>query len=445
MKKAIAAAIVLVLLFAGCAKKEEEGTAIPVNFGAYDMPSTEPRWVTLYYEDNGRVLAFPQQLDIGDGVLYSAVLDALLSGTKEGYKTSFDEGVQARSIMLLQNVIYIDLSAPFEEMPAERIFACLSVMAATFCAFSGVDFINVTVEGRQLFAPESERPITLLSARSGSPAELAARFSGAAPEAENIYACVFDTDETGNYLIPQAVGITVTGGDYPSALIKSLLSYGKRLFEGGFSMYSKPEYNGENLKITLLAPSGWAGKDVRMGAEAMLNTLSCVYPHMKSLTLEVVDRNGQPLNSAEVSASESFNGVRGLVQVTVPGSGGKLYRTQMLIQPATGKDELKNFVESYIASAASALDEAVTVNAVTVRNDTVIMDLTDKYFEAYSSASPEEEYAAVYALVSTVCAYSGTKKAQILQDHQRRSTFSGSISLSEPLLTLPEKFTEALT
>ena len=62
-----------------------------------------------------------------------------------------------------------------------------------------------------------------------------------------------------------------------------------------------------------------------------------------------------------------------------------------------------------------------------------------------NSANSQSEYSVAYGLVSTVCAYSGTKKAVILQDHQLRSTFSGSIALSEPLLTLPEKFTEALT
>ena len=78
----------LVFLLAGCAKREESRNVIPLTYGSYDVPSAEPRWVTLYYEDNGRVLAFPQQLDIGDGSLYACVLDAMLSGTKEGYKSN---------------------------------------------------------------------------------------------------------------------------------------------------------------------------------------------------------------------------------------------------------------------------------------------------------------------------------------------------------------------
>lgn len=445
MKRAVAALLALMLLLAGCAKKQETQSTIPLKYGSYDIPSAEPKWVTLYYEDNGRVLAFPQQLNIGDGSVYSSVLDALLSGTKEGYKSAFDDGVQARSIMLLQNVIYIDLSAAFGNMPAERIFACLSVMAATFCAFSGVDFINVTVEGKQLVAPQSGRPVTLLSSRSGSPAELAARFSSAAPQAENIYACIFDTDETGAYLIPRAVSVTVTGGDYASALIKALLSEGGNLFAGGFSVLSKPEIENETLKVTLLAPSGWVKQDIRPGANAMLNTLSCAFPDAKNLHLEITDKEGKLIDSSEVSATDSFNGVRGRVQITVPGPGGKLCRGQMLIQPAADSDELKNFVQSYITSAASALAGTATVNAVAVRNDTVIIDLTGEYFDFYSDLDSSDEYATVYALVTTVCSYSGTKKAMILQDHQMRSTFSGNIALSEPLLTLPEKFTEALT
>lgn len=443
MKKAVAAALMLVFLLAGCAKKEESRNVIPLTYGSYDVPSAEPRWVTLYYEDNGRVLAFPQQLDIGDGSLYACVLDAMLSGTKEGYKSPFSEGVQARSIMLLQNVIYIDLSASFEKMPAEKIYACLSAMASTFCAFSGVDFINVTVEGRQLFSPGGERPITLLSSRSGSPAELSARFSSAAPEAESIYACVFDTDETGTYLIPQTVSVTVTGGDYSSALIKALLYNGEKLFASGYSLYSKPEFDSCEAKVTLLAPAETAKQN--LCAEAMLNTLSAVYPDIKNLTLVFVDKKGKTVGSSTASASDSFDSVRGRVQITVPGPGGKLCRGQMLIQPAAGSDELKNFVESYILTAAPSLKETATVNAVTVRNDTVILDLTGEYFAAYSDIDSQREYSVAYGLVSTVCAYSGTKKAVILQDHQLRSTFSGSIALSQPLLTLPEKFTEALT
>ena len=79
----------LVFLLAGCAKKEESRNVIPLTYGSYDVPSAEPRWVTLYYEDNGRVLAFPQQLDISDGSFMPVYLTQCFRERKRGINRLF--------------------------------------------------------------------------------------------------------------------------------------------------------------------------------------------------------------------------------------------------------------------------------------------------------------------------------------------------------------------
>ena len=81
---------------------------------------------------------------------------------------------------------------------------------------------------------------------------------------------------------------------------------------------------------------------------------------------------------------------------------------------------------------------------VTVYNDTVIIDLSQKYFDFYSPLDAQEEYALVYSLISTACKFSGTSKAVLLQDKQTRSTFAGNIVLSQALTTLPEEYLSSI-
>ncbi len=439
MKK-FASFLLVICLMLLCACKTEDGTRrIEQGYSDYETGAPLPRAVTLYYGENGRILAFSGQV-VSDGLVFKDVMELLLSGT-DGYKSSFPDDVQLRSVTLMQNVLYIDLSERFLNMSTESLFECLAVMTHTFCAFSQVDFINVTVEGRQLTAPENGKPIMLLSEKSGSPAELAGRYRQMIA-VENIYTAVYVRDQKNTCTVPENVSVTVTDGDYASALARATVTAEDGFFEDGFSLDGQPEYEDGTVKVNLIAPSDWKEENNWLGAEAMANTLSCLYPDALSLTLKISDREQNEITEKNVKITDAFSAVRWQVPITVPSAGGKISSSYMSAVPVSD-GELVNFLNSYISAVAPNLS-GNAVNAVNVRGNTVIVDLGNEYFEYYGELSPKDEYATAYALINTVCAYTETNEALILEDHRLRKTFSGNIALDRPLLALPEKFTGAL-
>lgn len=439
MKKLIALLLLLCLtVFCACQRNENSGR-IEQGYSDYETVAPQPRAVTLYYCEEDKILAFSGQV-VSDGLVFKDVMEQLLSGS-DGYKSSFAGDVQLRSVTLMQNILYIDLSEHFLKMQADAIFECLAVMAHTFCAFSQVDFINITVEGRQLTAPDSGRPIMFLSEKSGTPASLAARYRQTMT-VENIYTAVYVKDSKNTYTVPKTTGITVSDGDLASALARATVTAENGFFDEGFSLESQPEYESGTVTVSLIAPNGWKEESTWLGAEAMMNTLSCLYPDALSLLLRISDRDRNIVLEKTVKITEAFSAVRWQVPIVVPSSGGKLTSSYMSAVPVSD-GELVSFLNGYISAVAPNMSENA-VNAVTVRGDTVIIDLGSEYFAYYGELSAKDEYATVYALVNTVCAYTETKEALILEDHRLRKTFSGNIALDEPLLTLPEKFIGAL-
>ena len=149
MKKVIIFLLACALLFVGCGENEYSKEKIKVELFPYEMPQTQTKMVTLYYPnaDLTDILAFSQPITATDA-LYEEIMRALLSGTAEGYVSPFSQGVTCRNIMLLQDILYIDMSWQFNEMPKENFFACISVLVATYTGFSEVSFVNLTVEGK---------------------------------------------------------------------------------------------------------------------------------------------------------------------------------------------------------------------------------------------------------------------------------------------------------
>lgn len=439
MKKFASVLLVLCLTVLCSCGNEDGARRIEQGYGDYETVAPLPRAVTLYYGENGRILAFSGQV-VSDGLVFKDVMELLLSGS-EGYKSSFSGDVQLRSVTLMQNVLYIDLSERFLNMPTESFFECLAVMTHTFCAFSQVDFINVTVEGRQLTAPESGKPIMLLSEKSGSPAELAGRYRQMIA-VENIYTAVYVRDQKNTCTVPETVSVTVTDGDYASALARATVTAPDGFFDDGFSLDGQPEYEDGTVRVNLIAPNGWKEENNWLGAEAMANTLSCLYPDALSFAVKISDRELNVIAEKTVKTTDAFSTVRWQAPITVPSAGGKISSSYMSAVPVSD-GELVNFLNSYITAVAPNMPKNA-VNAVTVSGDTVIVDLGKEYFEYYGELSPKDEYATVYALINTVCSYTETNEALILEDHRLRKTFSSNIALDNPLLPLPEKYIGAL-
>ena len=119
----------------------------------------------------------------------------------------------------------------------------------------------------------------------------------------------------------------------------------------------------------------------------------------------------------------------------------------MLVSSMPGSDGIKNFLTEYLIALNPNFRNAENIiKGVAIKDNTVIIDLSTDYFEYYENiiTSAESEYAVVYSLISVACSYTGTSKALLLQDGQRRTTIAGYIKTDEPLLNLPEDYVKAI-
>ena len=451
------------LVFSACTAQEEPLPSHDpaIIFTPYEMPAQKNETVSLYYPsaDNSHVLASTQQLKRkNQESFYFDVMDALLHGTDAGYKSIFPEGVQCRNLMLVQNILYIDMSWHFSEMAPELFCACLSVLISTYTDFPEIEFINITVEGKQLTVPGlPQRPLMLFSAYSGTISDLLNRYKAllraeenSEPVIDTFYAVVYTQDESQRYLLPQTVSITIQDNDYASAIVSALISLeaGTDIFTSGFTLASAPEFQEEKktLQVTLTAPPSWTPPSEWLAPQAIVSALDCIYPGTEYISLTVQDAAGNSLYSHEEEAVYYFNFIRSQIDIFTPSSAGnELTHTSMLVSRMPGSGDLSQFIHEYICTIHPALRETDgLVNNVLLNGDTVIIDLGEEYFNLYTNLTPEQEYAAVYSMVITACSYSGATKAQLLQNGQTRSCFSKNIRIDHPLLNLPDAYIASL-
>lgn len=454
MKKTVIALLIIILLFTACGKDTPYSKEkIKVERFPYDMPKTQTKIVTLYYpnEDLTDILAFSQPIAATDA-LYEEVMNSLLSGTAEGYVSPFSEGVTCRNIMLLQNILYIDMSWQFNEMPNEKLFACISVLVNTYTGFSEVSFVNLTVEGKQIFLPEKpERPIMLLSRYTGTIQALNNYCSSESANFETFYGTIYVADETNKYIIPQVSSITVREKDYATALVSHLIAESTSVFPAGFILSGEPNYDGKSARLTmsLICPDQWNYSEGWLGASAIISTLDSLYSEIDVLELTVKDGDGNEKIRLEEKVSEYFSKIKSSVQVFLPDiEGTGIIKANLLVSSMPGSGGLKSFLKEYLfaVNPEFSKNENIIKN-VAINDNTVIIDLSADYFEYYEKvlSSLESEYAVVYSLISVACSYTGTAKALILEEGQRRSTVAGYIKTEGQLLKLPTEYVDSIS
>ena len=450
MKKIITClCLIVVLLLCACTQEPYIKSKIDVTLSPYEKPEVQPQWVTLYYpnDDNTGLLAFTAALNEA-GSFYDSIMNALLSGTETGYVSPFPKGVSLKSTMLRDDVLYIDLSWQFNKVNKETFFVCVSVLANTFCALNEVSFINISVEGAQLTAPDSpDQPIMLLSKHTGSISQLKQNYEKNS-SLSSFYGIVYLNDATNKFLLPETVSINLKDNNYPLALLSSLIKESSNIFTEGFLVKSAPKFSKNTLFVELTCYDSWEYDDSWLGTSAIVCTLNTLYPQLQNIQLTINDAQGNTKATIKEHCIDAYNSIRNASDVITPKSNGiGLMHTQMLVSNMPTKSNIEEFLNEYILNVTPEFkSDAKIINNVTVFNDTVIIDLRASYFDYFfkKNLSQEQEYAIVYSLITTACTFTGAKKAQILQDSQRRSTLCGYIKTDNPLLTLSSDFLETI-
>ncbi len=448
MKKALAALIICALFLSGCGKSEKSVPPMGISISEYKMPNSVSTWATLYYpsSDNTHMLAFSQEFTKVDS-LTEQIASALLSGTEQGYISPFPDSTQLRSISLVQNILYVDLSSGFLTVSPEKFFGCVSSIAYTFCDLPQVDYVNITVDGKQLTSPVTGKPIMLLSKYNGNITDLSARYLQTS-DIDSFYACLYEYDASKQYLLATVKNITVSGGNYSSAIINSLLSLEseRNIFPKGLSLKENPSLSNGELSVTFNFPGTWEQSTSWLGFECCAASLSYLYPSASTLNLKVEDKENRTVFSRKDKIADCYGLVRSNVSVIVA-DNGKLAKSSILVSRLAVHDDLKNFTVQYFETVNPDFSDAsLLVNNVSLLGDTVIIDLSTEFFNYYCSKNmtSAEEYAVIFSLVSTLCTYTSSTKAMILQNNQIRSRFANSIILSYRLIALPDSYLDSL-
>lgn len=456
MKKYVITLILIIsILFSGCADEPQNiKEKIEIKLTPYDMPKEQTKWVTLYYPNAelNEILAFSQPVTATENI-YDEIMKALLSGTSEGYVSPFPEGISCRNIMLLNNILYIDMSWQFNEMSAERFLACVSVLTTTYTGLSEISFVNITVEGKQINLPEKpEHPIMLLSQYTGTLQALQNHYlrHNEVLSIETFYGAIYVGDETGKYIVPQVKNITVREGKYASALVSQLLAESTAIFPSGFMLSGEPSYDGKNgtVYIELICPQQWNYDVEWLGPYALVSTLDTLYPEVNNLILTVKDAQGIEKAKIDGTVTDYFSKIRSVVEVFAPDmEGTNIVRTNMLVSSVPGSGDLKAFIKEYLVMINSEFRTSENlVRGVAIKDNTVIINLSADFFNYYSDIidSREKEYALIYSLISIACTYTGTAKALLLEDSKTRTTVAGFIKTDKPLLKLPMEYTNTI-
>lgn len=456
MKKYVITLILIIsILFSGCADEPQNiKEKIEIKLTPYDMPKEQTKWVTLYYPNAelNEILAFSQPVTATENI-YDEIMKALLSGTSEGYVSPFPKGISCRNIMLLNNILYIDMSWQFNEMSAERFLACVSVLATTYTGLSEISFVNITVEGKQINLPEKpEHPIMLLSQYTGMLQALQNHYlrHNEVLSIETFYGAIYVGDETGKYIVPQVKNITVREGKYASALVSQLLAESTAIFPSGFMLSGEPSYDGKNgtVYIELICPQQWTYNAEWLGPYALVSTLDTLYPEVNNLILTVKDAQGIEKAKIDGTVTDYFSKIRSVVEVFAPDMDGRnIVRTNMLVSSVPGSGDLKAFIKEYLVMINSEFRTSENlVRGVAIKDNTVIINLSADFFNYYSDIidSREKEYALIYSLISVACTYTGTAKALLLEDSKTRTTVAGFIKTDKPLLKLPMEYTNTI-
>lgn len=476
MKRTAAILILSALLFtfSGCwggQTQNPEATAMP-----YLEQRQEYYDVTLYYAQSGEdgILASAQKVKKNEGVsLYVDVMNALLGQddiSRSNFAYSFDSDVVCRSIVQRQNVLYINFSWRLLEMPQTDIFTAIAVLVDTYTQFEGVDFLNISIEGKQLSMPDfPQRPIWLLNRFNNDVSALESQAELLQEQyvtnkilmQERKYALLYFRLPGSQTLLPEVRPVNVIGGDYAGEIVRQLLSGPQDTAETQGDIPLDFQLQGEisfdsgskTLEVDFLAGADWQ-KPTSGQWEAMASlatSLSHAVPDMETLTVKIYQQTGQSIEeiySEDASLAEYGGQVQSRINIYLPDSElSKLEKNTAVVNYmpdegtyATVAALLAEQLAGRIPAAKPAdgeEDYGALINRVYTNNNTVVLDISEKLYKYYSNLSQKEEFLAVYSYVATLCEASGMEKTQFLVDGKRRQYLCQTIDISAPLMNVP--------
>jgi|GEM_PF-2777586 len=475
MKRLLSAILIGIMIIAlvGCSDQQA------VTPSASPAPYTEQRQgyydVTLYYPNasSDSVLASSQKVKkTSDQSIYMDIMDALLDQDGENrsnFSYAFDSDVVCRSIVQQQNILYINFSWRLMEMTADQIFAAIVVLVNTYTQFNDIEFINISVEGKQLTMPDfPERPLWLFSRFNDDVVDLKEQAAllktqyttDKSAMEERKYAILYFNIPDTAYLIPEVRPVDVLGSDYAGKIIDELLSgprnttLAQASLPSGFQLYEEIAFDEstKTLRLSFVADTTWEIPTGEWSAlPSLVNSLTHAVPEMETLSVSIFQSNDTLLErvyTASVSVSDYGGSIRSRISMYVPDENVTyLEKSSAIVEYMPDEDSYPEIMAQLLKRLSAVLpftegdtteeEYAGMIHTVYTNSDTVIIDISDALYQQFSKLNTKEEFLAVYSIVATMCEATQTNKAQILVDGKKRQHFVSSVAIFGTLLNVP--------
>ena len=289
--------------------------------------------------------------------------------------------------------------------------------------------------------------------------------SDAAP-IERVATLYFPTED-GRWLVPELRALSVTGGDFASALIEAMkagpqdeacaiasIPEGAELMEGGPVIEILP--TGErvlslNFSSTLANYLAFSGLEVWELAGAVTLTMTSFLPELDAVRIMM---NGEPITMCAVGEvilqfsdglmrRQDFSGrVGSVATLYLLDEGDRLTAAErpLSMRSALSPKRLLTELFSYTNAEGSALRLPVSAAiypedllGVQVVGGVARVNLSANFYRSCQNLSPRAERDLVYAMVNTLCALDGIRAARFYIEGSPADTLAGSIYLRSAL------------
>lgn len=438
---------------------------------------------TLYYlsEDGTHLHPVTRTVTVEGGMSRSeAALRALMDGPQAGETgASWPELGRltgARAYELSCGVATVELPARARALTPEHLYAVRMAITCTLTGFSEVTYVNVLVGGRE----EGLDLAGTLAVGALSRAEsldVAARYARLDEQRQSASGgitrdtTIWFPSGDGQWLLPQVRSVSYASAsavDYLYTLLEALGEGADSPLAAAFPAPMKyieemPEIvraeDGASLAVELRfdasldAALAEAGLTRGVYLAALTDTLMGFIPGIDGLrvsiggeTVEALDADETPRGEAlafsqGVMTRADFAGYAGALCTLFVPEGGALVRTVCAVdQRLAGSPRERLDRLMHAGALPQGLSDA-DVLAVSAEADRVLVNLSGAFADALAALGPQEERAAVYAMVNTLTEFAGAdgtpQRVAFFFDGSQRESLAGGVELRGGLMRNP--------
>ncbi len=476
IKTIIALILSLPLAFTGCAANSPSPStsASPLpNWNGGKMPVTLKAPLYFLSEDGTHFAIMAKDIQAQeDETRTEALVWALIEGPSGDYKSILPANTQVDWVEESTGIINVFLSGSFPGFTPEDYLIAKTAIADTLIDAEGVDYVNVYING-------------ILPDYMGIPTGPATRYTediatllngyaaqGQAMEEEGAItstAVLYFRDESGQYLIPQAVPVQYDASDNVQTIIQALIKGPKT--GSGLKAVLPPDLTElepptlvDNADGTRTAILNFSGLPILSDAASQVAEVlpyaslsSSITGNLPNVRDIIVKLNGKPVTGVPGAdflpdgriQRELFHELTGNhITLYFPDKEFKSLITikrcvpqRLAMDPSTRISELmRGPLEAENESAWPVFPGGVALTdlaGVQISGNTVVINFTYDFKRKCEGLSAAGENMLVYSMVNSMTEMAGIRRIQFIFDGKIYASLAGHIHMQTPLMRNP--------